>query len=87
MTARGKEAAALALHRFGFGPATGSIAAIATDPQGALMADLARPQAGLVAASLPSSTQAHARFQISRPSSKPNANSRRGPSKPKPTTP
>ena len=58
MTARGKEAAALALHRFGFGPATGSIAAIATDPQGALMADLARPQAGLVAASLPSSTQA-----------------------------
>jgi uncharacterized protein (DUF1800 family) len=56
--ARGKEAAALALHRFGFGPATGSIAAIASDPQGALLADLERPQAGLVAADLPSSAQA-----------------------------
>jgi uncharacterized protein (DUF1800 family) len=55
VTARGKEAAALALHRFGFGPAAGSIAAIASDPQGALLADLERPQAGLVAANLPSS--------------------------------
>jgi uncharacterized protein (DUF1800 family) len=48
VTARGKEAAALALHRFGFGPAADSIAAIAADPQGALLADLERPQAGLV---------------------------------------
>jgi uncharacterized protein (DUF1800 family) len=55
VTARGKEAAALALHRFGFGPAAHSIAAIAADPQGALLADLERPQAGLVAANLPSS--------------------------------
>ena len=58
MTARGKEAAALALHRFGFGPAADSIAAIAADPQGALLADLERPQAGLVAANLPSSGEA-----------------------------
>src|SRR4029077_4662798 len=57
VTARGKEAAALALHRFGFGPAANSIAAIAADPQGALLADLERPQAGLVAANLPSSAE------------------------------
>jgi uncharacterized protein (DUF1800 family) len=56
---RGKEAAALALHRFGFGPGGGAIGAIAGDPRGALIADLERPQAGLVAAaSLPSSAQA-----------------------------
>jgi uncharacterized protein (DUF1800 family) len=57
VTAHGKEAAALALHRFGFGPAAGSIAAIAADPQGALLADLERPQAGLVA-NLPSGAEA-----------------------------
>jgi uncharacterized protein (DUF1800 family) len=55
--ARGKATAALALHRFGFGPAADSIAAIAADPQGALLADLERPQAGLVAANLPSSAE------------------------------
>lgn len=38
--------AALALHRFGFGARAGSIAAIASDPRGALLADLERPQAG-----------------------------------------
>jgi uncharacterized protein (DUF1800 family) len=38
--------AALALHRFGFGPRPGSIAAIAADPIGALVADLDRPNAG-----------------------------------------
>ena len=32
--------AALALHRFGFGPRPGDIAAIASDPRGALLADL-----------------------------------------------
>jgi uncharacterized protein (DUF1800 family) len=62
VTARGKEAAALALHRFGFGPSFGSaghsIAAIAADPRGALLADLDRPGAGHVAASLPSSGEA-----------------------------
>jgi uncharacterized protein (DUF1800 family) len=40
--------AALALHRFGFGPRAGSIAAIASDPQGALAADLDRPNAGQI---------------------------------------
>jgi uncharacterized protein (DUF1800 family) len=44
MTARNLEAA-LALHRFGFGPVAGSIAAIADDPRGALLADLERPSA------------------------------------------
>lgn len=62
MTARGKETAALALHRFGFGPAGHSIAAIAADPQGALLADLERPQAGFVAANLPSSAEAGRAF-------------------------
>ena len=38
--------AALALHRFGFGPRAGSIAAISADPRGALLADLDRPHAG-----------------------------------------
>jgi uncharacterized protein (DUF1800 family) len=42
--------AALALHRFGFGPRPGSIAAIASDPRGALLADLDRPNAGQVPA-------------------------------------
>ena len=51
--------AALALHRFGFGPVVGSIAAIAGDPRGAVLADLERPGAGRVAAAnLPNSGQA-----------------------------
>jgi uncharacterized protein (DUF1800 family) len=58
VTARGKEAAALALHRFGFGPARDSIAAIAADPRGALLSDLDRPGAGYLAARLPSSVAA-----------------------------
>ena len=41
--------AALALHRFGFGPRAGTIAAIASDPRGALMAELDRPNAGRIA--------------------------------------
>ncbi|HEU5274118.1 MAG TPA: DUF1800 family protein [Xanthobacteraceae bacterium] len=44
--------AALALHRFGLGPKSGtlpgSIAAVASDPRGALLAELARPGAGLI---------------------------------------
>jgi uncharacterized protein (DUF1800 family) len=40
--------AALALHRFGFGPRAGAIAAIASDPRGALIADLDRPNAGKI---------------------------------------
>src|SRR5712692_9985293 len=43
-----KVEAALALHRFGFGPRAGSIAAIASDPRGALIADLERPSAGRI---------------------------------------
>ncbi len=62
MTPRGKEAAALALHRFGFGPLLRrdgySLDAIAADPCGALLADLERPNAGLLSVELPSSAQA-----------------------------
>jgi uncharacterized protein (DUF1800 family) len=52
--------AALALHRFGFGPKLGStsssIAAIASDPQGALLAELEAPKAGqIVNPNLPTS--------------------------------
>ena len=39
--------AALALHRFGFGPRPGDIAAIKSDPRGALLADL-KPGAALI---------------------------------------
>src|SRR5216683_3060517 len=52
--------AALALHRFGFGPRSGSIAAIAADPRGALLAELERPNVGQAAtADLPSSGAAN----------------------------
>jgi uncharacterized protein (DUF1800 family) len=43
-----KVEAALALNRFGLGPRTGSIAAIASDPRGALIAELDRSGAGRV---------------------------------------
>ncbi len=43
-----KRAAALALHRFGLGPRAGSIAAIASDPRGALLAELEKPGAGQI---------------------------------------
>jgi uncharacterized protein (DUF1800 family) len=45
-----KTEAAIALHRFGFGPRSGSIAAIASDPRGALLAELERPGAGRITA-------------------------------------
>jgi uncharacterized protein (DUF1800 family) len=55
----GQEAAALGLHRFGFGPVGNAIAAIAADPRGALVADLERPGAGrLDASNLVSSAEA-----------------------------
>src|ERR1700752_5470184 len=41
-----KAQAALALHRFGLGPRAGSIAAIASDPRGALLPELDRPGIG-----------------------------------------
>ena len=40
--------AALALHRFGLGPRRGSITAIASDPRGALLAELDRPDIGRI---------------------------------------
>jgi uncharacterized protein (DUF1800 family) len=44
-----RKSAALALHRFGLGPRRGSIAAIASDPRGALLAELDRPDIGQIA--------------------------------------
>src|ERR1700730_6705080 len=44
-----KAEAALALHRFGVGPRIGSIAAIGSDPRGALLAELDRPRIGRIA--------------------------------------
>jgi uncharacterized protein (DUF1800 family) len=58
MTAHGKEAAALALHRFGFGPVGDSIARIAADPRGALLVDLEQSGSVVLTADLPSSGQA-----------------------------
>src|SRR3954469_17538347 len=49
MSLDAKGAAALALHRFGLGPRPGSIAAIASDPRGALLAEIEQPGAGQVA--------------------------------------
>jgi uncharacterized protein (DUF1800 family) len=59
MSSSAKAEAALALHRFGMGPRPGSIAAIETDPRGALIAELERSSTSLIAASsLPSSAKA-----------------------------
>jgi uncharacterized protein (DUF1800 family) len=44
-----KTLAATALHRFGFGPRAGSIASVAADPRGAMLAELDRPGAGRIA--------------------------------------
>src|SRR5436190_6019878 len=44
-----KAEAALALHRFGFGPRIGSVAAIASDPRGAVLAELEPSGAGRIA--------------------------------------
>src|SRR5256885_14262101 len=43
-----KAQAALALYRFGLGPRAGSIAGIASDPRGALIAELDRAGAGRI---------------------------------------
>jgi uncharacterized protein (DUF1800 family) len=45
---RDSDKAALALHRFGFGSRAETIAVIASDPQGALAAELDRPNAGQI---------------------------------------
>jgi uncharacterized protein (DUF1800 family) len=46
--ARNPQEAALALHRFGFGPRAGSIEEMADDPRGALIAELDRPGVGQI---------------------------------------
>jgi len=63
-----KAEAALALHRFGLGPRAGSIAAIASDPRGALLADLERPDAGRLENGdlLTSAVAARAAFEFQR---------------------
>src|SRR5215475_14272216 len=48
MAADPKAEAALAFHRFGLGPRAGSIAAVASDPRGALLAELDRAGAGRI---------------------------------------
>jgi uncharacterized protein (DUF1800 family) len=66
MVADPKSEAVLALHRFGFGPRGGSMAAITADPRGALLAEIERPVAATVAAGdLPSSGEvARAAFEL-----------------------
>ena len=58
MSNSAKAEAVLALHRFGMGPRPGSVAAVGTDPRGALIAELERPLTLTTAASLPSSAKA-----------------------------
>ncbi len=59
MSASAKEVAALALQRFGMGPRLGSISAIASDPRGALLAEIERSGVTTIAAGpLPSSAEA-----------------------------
>ena len=61
-----KVQAAICLHRFGLGPRAGSIAAIASDPRGALIAEIDRPAAGRINdPGLPTSAQcARAAFKF-----------------------
>ena len=58
MSRSAKAEAALALHRFGMGPRPGSIAAIESDPRGALLAELDRRVRARSGRPLPSSTKA-----------------------------
>ncbi|TQF43297.1 hypothetical protein UNPF46_01445 [Bradyrhizobium sp. UNPF46] len=59
MSNSAKAEAVLALHRFGMGPRPGSIAAIGSDPRGALIAELDRSLGLSAAASLPASAKAY----------------------------
>lgn len=59
MSSSAKGDAVLALHRFGMGPRPGSIASIASDPRGALIAELDRPLTLAAAEGLPSSAKAY----------------------------
>ena len=58
MSNSAKAEAVLALHRFGMGPRPGSIAAVGTDPRGALIAELDRPLT-LSRRDLPASAKAY----------------------------
>ena len=63
MTTDPRFQAALALHRFGFGPVGNLIDTIANDPRAAVLADLERPGVGRVAAAnLPTSSEASRAF-------------------------
>ncbi|SFI29625.1 DUF1800 domain-containing protein [Bradyrhizobium sp. cf659] len=59
MSNSAKADSVLALHRFGMGPRPGSIAAVGTDPRGALIAELDKPLVLTAAAALPSSAKAY----------------------------
>ncbi|RXH38288.1 DUF1800 domain-containing protein [Bradyrhizobium zhanjiangense] len=59
MSNSAKAEGVLALHRFGMGPRPGSIAALGSDPRGALIAELERPLTLSAAASLPTSAKAY----------------------------
>lgn len=61
-----KAQATLALYRFGLGPRAGSVAAIASDPRGALLAEIDRPNAAHIAGAdlLPSAEAARAAFEF-----------------------
>jgi uncharacterized protein (DUF1800 family) len=66
MVADFRSQALFALHRFGFGPRPGSVAAIAGDPRGAILAEIDRPGAAQFAdVHLPSSGDAaRAAFEV-----------------------
>src|SRR5476649_97111 len=66
MATNPKALAATALHRFGFGPRAGSLASVAADPRGAMLAELDRPSAGRIADSdlLTSGEAARAAFDF-----------------------
>src|SRR5262249_3438218 len=70
MSADPRYQAALALHRFGLGPrmgtVPGSIAAVASDPRGALLAELDKPSVGQIFDSNPmtAATSATAAFNF-----------------------
>ncbi|WP_439358248.1 DUF1800 domain-containing protein [Bradyrhizobium sp. DASA03007] len=59
MSNSAKAVSVLALQRFGMGPRPGSIAAVGTDPRGALIAELERPLVLSAAASLLTSAKAY----------------------------
>jgi hypothetical protein len=66
VTARGKEAAALALHRFGVGPGRDSIAAIAGDPRGPSLSDINRPVLGIWRRRCPRAVKPSGGFRLPR---------------------